>query len=100
VVAEGTEVVSLVTARPGMVVAMVPDRRATQVLTGAKVSLQRPGTVGQRLTGRVVDVAPVVDELPSRFRPAPAISAFGRRVFIRLDQAIELLPGEPLNVRL
>jgi multidrug resistance efflux pump len=100
VVPAGTEVLNIVTATPGMIVGLISESKARVVSVGAPAVVQRPGFLQRKLTGRVVEISPQIDEILPRFRPSPTVPAFGRRVFIRLDQPQDLLPGEAFNVHL
>jgi len=99
VVAAGTGVVSVVTSRPGFVVAWLPARQARSVKLGDAAVVRRARLLGAKISGRVVEIGPEVEELPARIRIAPNARQWGRRVTIA-TQSQDLLPGEELNVRL
>ena len=98
VLAAGAPVVTLVTARAGHVVAFVPERQVGRVAAGSPVQLRRIGALGSALRGHVTELAPMLEEVPLRARPAPAVSLWARRVVITLDQPASLLPGEAFRV--
>jgi multidrug resistance efflux pump len=100
VVGAGTAVVEVVASVPDTIVAIVNEARARSVAVGARAVVQRPGLLQPKLEGRVVEVAPQVDEVLPRFRASPSVPAWGRRVFVKLDHPTELLPGEAFDVRL
>ena len=99
VIPAGESVVTLVTARPGVVVAGIPERLAKFVSTGMLVSLRRETLLSPRLQGRVIEVAPEIDQTPPRSRLSPGIPVWGRRIAVQLLAPEELLPGEAFYVR-
>jgi multidrug resistance efflux pump len=98
VVGAGLEVVSLVAARPGVVVVIVPEHQARRAVPGASVELHRDALGAPALGGRVIEIAPEVEESPIRVRPSPSIPAWGRRIAIKVASGEEILPGEAFRV--
>lgn len=98
IVAEGTPVLNLTTARAGHVVAYVPERQLASVALGAAVRLRRPTFNTKFLFGHVVELAPQVEEAPIRARPSPAVPVWARRIVIKLDEPAALVPGEAFRV--
>ena len=99
VVPDGTEVVSIVTARPGYVLAWVHEKQARNIDIGMEAKLQRTDLLGASFYGKVVEISPQVEEYPLRLRPAPDIPVWGRRAVVKLDETVALLPGEVFYVR-
>lgn len=101
VLAAGAPVVTLVTARPGRVVAYVPERLARGLSLGMKVKLRRGGPFrGAVLPGEVVELAPQLEEVPVRARRAPTLPTWARRVTIQVAAVQPLLAGEAFVVTL
>jgi len=98
VVGAGAPVLTLITMRPGSIVAFVPERRFSNITAGSSVTLRRVGTFASALHGHVVELAPMLEEVPLRARPAPSVPFWARRVVIQLDKPAPLLPGEAFNV--
>jgi HlyD family secretion protein len=98
VVQAGTPIVSLVTSRPRMLVAILPESAATKVTMGSKAELRRAAIFAPVMAARVVELAPEVEEIPVRARPSPSTPAWGRRVTIELQAETEILPGEGFHV--
>ncbi|NOU30054.1 MAG: HlyD family efflux transporter periplasmic adaptor subunit [Polyangiaceae bacterium] len=100
VVEAGAEIVTLVTARPKTVVAMLSEQAVEGVRPGAVVDVKRNQFTSASYPGRVVSVAPELEELPLRARPSPQTPLWGRRVLIELTIDGELVPGEAFRVSL
>lgn len=98
VVDTATEIASLVTSRPGVVVAILPERAAERVVVGSPAELHRPAAFSHALMGDVIEVAPEIEEVPIRARVAPTLPAWGRRVTIRLRGQAQVFPGEAFRV--
>ena len=100
IVPAGTEVVSLVSARPGVLVAELSEGMAARVKLGQGVSVRSKDLFSHALHGRVIELAPEVDEMFPRARPSPGIAAWGRRATVQLDGGGEVLPGQAFSVSL
>jgi multidrug resistance efflux pump len=99
VVQPGAPLVSIVTSRPRMVVAILPESTAAKVTLGASAELRRDTIfLSAAISGRVVELAPEVEEIPARARPSPSVAAWGRRATIELGAGVDVLPGESFNV--
>lgn len=98
VVSVGAPVLSVITMRPGYVVAFVPERRIAGITAGSAVKLRRIGILTSALSGHVAELAPMVEEVPARVRPSPTVPTWARRVVIKLDEPAQLLPGEAFRV--
>jgi HlyD family secretion protein len=98
VVPMGAPVLSLTTMREGHVVAFVPERQIRNIAVGTALTLRRLGITMKTLRGHVVELAPQVEEVPVRARPAPTVPVWSRRIVIKLDEAAVLLPGEAFRV--
>lgn len=94
----GMAVVTVVTTRPGHIVAYVPERQLRTLQPGAPVLLRRPGSFLSVLSGRVTELAPMVEELLPRARASASVPAWGRRAIIVLDIPVPLVPGEAFRV--
>jgi len=100
IVAAGIEIVSLVSARPGVLVAELSEGMAARVKLGQGVSVRSKELFSHALHGRVIELAPEVDEMFPRARPSPGIAAWGRRATVQLDGGGEVLPGQAFSVSL
>ena len=99
VVQPGVPIVSVVTSRPRMVVAILPETMAAKVSLGATAELRRDAMFFSPVfSGRVVELSPEVEEIPPRARPSPSVAAWGRRATIEMAAGAEVLPGEGFNV--
>jgi multidrug resistance efflux pump len=100
VLSAGTEIVSVVQARPGVLIAELTEGMATQVRLGQRVTVRRKDLFSRALHGKVLELAPEVDEMIPRARPSPGIAAWGRRATVQLDDGSEVLPGQAFSVAL
>ena len=100
VVAAGSEILSLVTARPGVLVAELSEGMASRAKMGQNVTVRSKDLFAKGLHGRIIELAPEVDEMVDRARPSPGIAAWGRRATVQLDGAGEVLPGQAFSVSL
>ena len=98
VLTAGAPVVTLVTARPGTLVAYAQERQMGTLVPGSTVNLRRPGLFTPLLRGRVIELAPLIEEFPLRARPSPAAPMWGRRIVIQLEKPMPLIPGETFRV--
>lgn len=99
-VSPATPILSVIAMRPGRIVAFVPERRIHAVKTGAPVQVRRVGQLFGALSGRLIELAPIVEEVPLRARLSPSVPLWARRVVIELDAPVQLLPGETFHVGL
>jgi len=100
VLASGSEVLSLVSARPSVLVAELSEGMASRARLGSAVAVRSKDLFSRTLHGHVIEIAPEIDEMIVRARPSPTIAAWGRRATIQLDQGSEALPGQAFNVSL
>ena len=100
VIAPGTEIISVVSARPGVLIAELSEGMAAHAKVGQGVTVRTKDLFSKGLRGRVLELAPEVDEMIPRARPSPGIAAWGRRATIQLDGGGETLPGQAFNVAL
>ena len=100
IVAAGSEVLSIVSARPGVLMAELSEGMAARVKLGQGVSVRSKELFSHALHGRVIELAPEVDEMFPRARPSPGIAAWGRRAMVQLDGGGEVLPGQAFSVSL
>jgi multidrug resistance efflux pump len=98
VAAAGQTIVRLIGSKSDRVVACVSEYEALSVQVGAKATLFRRDTSGQTLSGRVMSMGPIVDEVPVRCRRDPRLPAWGRDVVIVLDDQRALVPGQAFYV--
>ncbi|HNN51038.1 MAG TPA: biotin/lipoyl-binding protein [Pseudomonadota bacterium] len=98
VVGAGTPILTVVTTRPGHVVAYVPERQVTNFPLGRAIVLRKTGVVVTPHYGTVVELGPLIEEVPIRSRPTPSVPAWGRRIVVKVDKPMELLPGEAFRV--
>jgi len=95
-----TPVLSVIAVSPGRIVAFVPERQVSGVKVGDPVTVRRPGQFFGALPGRLIALAPIVEEVPPRGRLSPAVPRWARRVVIELSVKALLLPGEAFHVAL
>lgn len=95
-----TVIVNLVRARPGHVIAYLPERHVGGVAVGQLATLRKFGQLQGTQRGKVAELAPIIDEVPPRARQAPTVPQWARRVVIVLSQETPLLPGEAFHVTL
>jgi membrane fusion protein (multidrug efflux system) len=100
IVAAGSEILSLVSARPGVLVVELSEGMATHVKVGQGVIVRSKDLFARGLHGHVIELAPEVDEMLERARPSPGIAAWGRRAAVQLDAGSEVLPGQAFSVSL
>jgi membrane fusion protein (multidrug efflux system) len=100
IVAAGSEILALVSARPGVLVVELSEGMATHVKVGQGVTVRSKELFAKGLHGRVIELAPEVDEMVDRARPSPGIAAWGRRATVQLDGGGEVLPGQAFSVSL
>jgi membrane fusion protein, multidrug efflux system len=98
VVAAGSEVVSIVSARPGVLMVELSEAMAARAKLGQGVSVRSKELFSRGLHGRLIELAPEVDEMFPRARPSPGIAAWGRRATVQLDGGGDVLPGQAFSV--
>lgn len=100
IVAAGSEVISIVSSRPGVLVVELSEGMAARAKLGQGVSVRPKELLSKALRGHVLEIAPEVDEMDVRARPSPGIAAWGRRVTVQLEGGGEVLPGQAFSVSL
>ena len=100
IVAAASEIASLVSARPGVLVAELSEGMAARAKLGQSVSVRSKELLSHGLRGHIIELAPEVDEMVERARPSPGIAAWGRRATVQLDGGSEVLPGQAFSVSL
>jgi multidrug resistance efflux pump len=100
VVAAGTEVLALVSGRPGVLVAELQEGMAARVQVGTGVTVRPKESFSGAMHGHIIELAPEVDEMIPRARPSPGIAAWGRRAAVQLDEGSDALPGQAFSVAL
>ena len=100
IVAAGSEVVSIVSARPGVLMVELSEGMAARAKLGQGVSVRSKDLFSRALHGRIIELSPEVDEMFPRARPSPGIAAWGRRATVQLDGGGEVLPGQAFSVSL
>ncbi len=99
VVQAGLPIVTIVTSRPCIVVAILPESTAAKVTVGTGADVRRDAMFfSPTMAGRVIELAPEVEEMPLRARPSPSVAAWGRRATIELGPDVVVLPGESFSV--
>lgn len=96
----GAPIAILVDHRPRRVIAYADEMWARDVELGSPAKLAPSDRRGGLRTGRVVGLAAAVTELPERFRIIPTEPAFGRAVYVELDDdgGDPPLPGQAFDV--
>ncbi len=100
VVAAGSEVLTLVSSRPGVLTVELSEGMATRAKLGQGVTVRSKELFARGLHGRLIELSPEVDEMLDRARPSPGIAAWGRRATVQLDGGGEVLPGQAFSVAL
>jgi len=100
IVAAGSEILSIVSARPGVLVAELSEGMANRAKLGLSVTVRSKDLFAKGLHGRIIELAPEVDEMVDRARPSPGIAAWGRRATVQLDGGGDVLPGQAFSVSL
>ena len=90
----------MVSARPGVLVAELSEGMAIRAKLGQGVSVRAKELLSPTLHGRLIELAPEVDEMDPRARPSPGIAAWGRRATVQLDGGGDVLPGQAFSVSL
>lgn len=98
VVTPGEVVVGMVGAQSSRVIACLSEDQALDIRRGDLATLWPRGDA-KKLSGRVVTLGPLVDEVPIRCRQIPGRQTFGRHVTILLDNQGSLIPGQALSVK-
>ena len=98
VAAAGQTIVRLIGTQSDRIVACVSEYEALNVQVGAKATLNQRDVSGKSLSGRVISMGPIVDEVPVRCRRDPRLPAWGRDVVIALDEPGILVPGQAFYV--
>ncbi|MBT6435784.1 MAG: biotin/lipoyl-binding protein [Deltaproteobacteria bacterium] len=98
VVTPGEVVVGMVGAQSSRVIACLSEDQALDIRRGDIATLWPRGDA-MKLSGRVVTLGPLVDEVPIRCRQIPGRQTFGRHVTILLDNQSSLIPGQALSVK-
>ncbi|HEY1534914.1 MAG TPA: hypothetical protein VGF76_12880, partial [Polyangiaceae bacterium] len=83
---------------PGVLVAELSEGMASHAKVGQGVSVRSKDLFAKGLHGRVIELAPEVDEMVERARPSPGIAAWGRRATVQLDGGSDVLPGQAFSV--
>lgn len=102
-VAAGEPVVVVVTHRDGMFIMYIPERQSRMPNFGDPVKLTRRGALKPSATGRVVEIAPDIVEVPARLRASPQVPVWGRRITVDATQSesMRAVPaGEEVRIRL
>lgn len=73
------------------VVVFVNQGRAERIAIGDRVKLVPRESAGPSLTGKVMALAPNMQEIPLRFRHVPTVQEYARNVYVQLDSSA--LPG-------
>jgi len=94
----GAPVVTVVTTRPGHIVAYLPERQLHTMQPGTPVNVRRSGVFVAVLKGHVKEVAPMIEEVLPRARTSSSVPAWGRKVVVVLDELLPLIPGEAFRV--
>ena len=99
VVTPGDPVVGLVGLQSSRVIACLSEDDALSIERGHRANLWIRGREeGQTLSGHVVALGPLVNEVPLRCRQMTDRPAWGRHVTILLDDQKTLVPGQSLGV--
>lgn len=96
----GQALATIVAKRADRVVACVYEKQAMEMRVGRKVTLFPRGWSNKTFKGHVMAVGPIVNQLPARCRPERRQIAWGRDMFIQLDEPSDLVPGLAFNIRL
>ena len=100
VVSAGQPLVTVVSKKASRVIACVYEKQAMDMRVGRKVTLYPRGWSDRTFKGHVMAIGPIVDQVPARCRPQRRQRAWGRDMFIQMDEAADLVPGLAFNVSL
>ncbi len=93
-------VASVVAATTPVITAYADERIARRIAIGDVVVLRPSDRVSGERRGVVRSLAPVIAEMPTRFRPIPTQPAFARAVVVELtDNGPSPLPGMAFDAR-
>ncbi|MEE8285303.1 MAG: HlyD family efflux transporter periplasmic adaptor subunit [Gammaproteobacteria bacterium] len=98
VVLAGEPIVALISDKQVQVIACVSEEDAMLVRVGDQATLSARGG-SDVLSGRVISLGPLVDQIPLRCRTIPTHAAWGRDVVIELPEVANFLPGQMFHVR-
>lgn len=99
VVNPGDPVIGMVASQSSRVIACVSEEEALKVREGGLATLQVRGENTRRLSGHIIALGPLVNEVPIRCRSIPNRPAWGRQVTLQLDDSATLIPGQSLTVQ-
>jgi HlyD family secretion protein len=99
VLSAGTEIITLVSGRPGAIHVTAPEKISAQLTPGAKVKVRRAGVFRRAVEGTVIELSPGIDQAPQRSWTSPSAPMWGRRVVVQAANLAELLPGEAVYVQ-
>lgn len=97
--APGEAIARIVLPSTGRADAFATDRQIAVIQVGTLVTLRPRDLVGPPLDGKVVLVAPLVEEVPVRLRAIPTIPQWGRRITIEAAGLRNELLGAIYDVR-
>ncbi|MFB3776656.1 MAG: biotin/lipoyl-binding protein [Bryobacteraceae bacterium] len=80
------------------VTAYVEEDRGYNVAVGDVAEIRPRTNHGERVYGTVTSVAAFVSEIPARFWPSPNRPRWGRQIFVQLDPASALDPGQAVDL--
>lgn len=98
VVEAGDAILTLVRQVPTQVIACVGEQDALEVHPGMSARLVARDASHAALTGRIIAVGPMVDQLPVRCRRVPSVPSWGREVTLQLEGPQSRLPGEAFDI--
>jgi multidrug resistance efflux pump len=98
VLGTGAPVVTIITMRPGRIVAFIPERQVRSLGMGDAVWLYRVGSFRGALRAHVAELAPGIEQAPPRTWASQSTPLWARRVVLALDEPAVLLPGEMFRV--
>ncbi|MDH3604782.1 MAG: HlyD family secretion protein, partial [Candidatus Tectomicrobia bacterium] len=98
VVLAGEPIVDLMSDQQVQVIACVSEEDAMLVRVGDHATLSARGR-SDVLSGQVISLGPLVDQIPLRCRKIPTHAAWGRDVVIESPEVASFLPGQMFHVR-
>ena len=99
VVQAGEPILTVAAQQPSGIIAYAQEEQMGSVYPGLKVQIARQGEPSQIIESEVVQVGPVVEQLPPQLWQNPNFPQWGRPVRIAVPSELQLIPGETIRIR-
>lgn len=94
----GQSVISIIHPQSTEVVAYLPEERILDIEKGATVKMRRKADTGNFFLSTVAFIGCCVEQLPARLAPGSMVPSWGLAVHIHIPDALEVKPGEAIEV--